>query len=302
MNNPLEKLNTVVDAKLSESERSAMRADFSAYLDAHPVAEAVPSPYRFAYPAAFAFVFLLVVLPTGFAAERSLPGDVLYSLKTSTEDALVGLASLSSEETEARAHVTLVDRRLSEAELLIARGEGAEAELSLLADEVTESAETIGGLVDASSAGDEALIDAGEALEARLGAHHRIVEVLSEDTPSEAVTDFSEEMSLLEDDASETTDEAEARAEPDGVPASYDDAKEEASSALASLDTALSTADADAALTVEAAALFAEAKRLYAESIAMVTENESGATDLMESAGDAAREGLLVFEAGERLE
>lgn len=72
-------------------------------------------------PAVAIAAVLLVVGSTSIAAERSLPGDSLYSLKVNVNEQVQGFAAITPE-AKAKFALEVTDKRLKEATLLSARG------------------------------------------------------------------------------------------------------------------------------------------------------------------------------------
>lgn len=107
--------------RLSDAERSLMRANLVAHMAANPLP--TPSPYSgilspFQYgslrPFAFALVALFMVgASTVIAAEGSLPGDLLYPVKINIIER-VEAAFATSAESKAAFAVELADRRMGE--------------------------------------------------------------------------------------------------------------------------------------------------------------------------------------------
>ncbi len=107
---------------------------------------------------------LVLIISTGsgaaFAAERALPGDILYPIKTQVSEP-VAVALAVSTEDQARVHATLAVRRATEAAALAQKGTLSDAQAETLAAQVdansvasSKAADTLAaeGKVDASIA------------------------------------------------------------------------------------------------------------------------------------------------------
>lgn len=140
--------------RLTDAERSAMRAELMAFQKANPLSvQPIRSPYEqfigaasffsgnYARVSAFAFALLLLVGITGgtaWAAEGALPGDTLYPLKVSLIEPVQGSFAVSSE-AKAEWNTRLVVNRLSEAERLAVRTDLTSATQAELAQSFTTS-------------------------------------------------------------------------------------------------------------------------------------------------------------------
>lgn len=146
--------------RLKATERADIRARILTYMEYHPlpkelqgekkpqtVADMVTSygmiavqkartlsTYTYARVGAAAFTLLLVVSSLPFAAERSVPGDVLYPIKTNFNETLFAQFANSPYE-KVTLETELMERRISEARLLAKVGKlTEEVEASIAAD------------------------------------------------------------------------------------------------------------------------------------------------------------------------
>lgn len=215
--------NLVMDAATADTTLSVVspRATSSVWFRWQFYARAVPIAL---------LMFVLVGTPVVFAAERSLPGDVLYNIKTSVNEEVREVFVPATEKDEY--YQELLAKRASEMRILAKRGqlntERAEIAHAVLADNVTEA-------IAASEA-------SGEPEEEVLQDHQVIV----------AFVTMSEEIV----DAVQATDDTSATAQPveqvatatSDVEASvykkFDAMREEASAALAEHVVALTQAEA----------------------------------------------------------
>jgi hypothetical protein len=120
MNSNLEKIiKKGKHLKLSEAEKRAMRETLSFYVRANPVPEnKLISIFQMTRVHATVFSAVILFFLSGSAsvlAEKSLPGDFLYPLKTGVNENVMGLFAVSTQ-AKAQLEVNLAERRLSEVE------------------------------------------------------------------------------------------------------------------------------------------------------------------------------------------
>jgi len=146
--------------RLTDAEKSAMRMRLQAAMGVMPVAKApTKSPYQWILaPRSFALavVAFLLVVSTGttYAAEGSLPGGVLYPVKTNVIEPLtVALAPTVAAKAEANA--TIATTRVQEAQTLAADGTltpAVAAEISTNYNEHATAALALAADADAATA------------------------------------------------------------------------------------------------------------------------------------------------------
>ncbi len=131
MNDPLKKLSSLKQATLSEKERAEMRGDIVVFMEVNPVRNAnVVRHHTYAGPfTAFntikrkrmisAILLTMFVLSGGvsYAAEGSLPGDMLYPVKIHINEGVEGTLAVGAKADAQFAHKQL-ERRAQEAEAL----------------------------------------------------------------------------------------------------------------------------------------------------------------------------------------
>ncbi|MFZ1987526.1 MAG: DUF5667 domain-containing protein, partial [Minisyncoccia bacterium] len=134
------------DTRLTDAERSRMLARLTSVMEERPVfTPGVRSPYVFHFPRAVTFALLFVFVVTGgttYAAQGSLPGDVLYPLKTKVTEPLEGALAFG-EEAKAKWHAGVAEERLTEAEKLAEKGKLDSTTSSKLAVAFTEHAKAV---------------------------------------------------------------------------------------------------------------------------------------------------------------
>jgi hypothetical protein len=156
MTDPLfQKLNTAAQdaVQLSEREKDTMHRALMAHMRTVPLAvRPVPSPYvgMFLKPAAALLIAPLVIIlgagGTAYAAEGSLPGDMLYPVKISVNEK-IQTALATSPSAKAKVNVQLAQRRLEEAQALALSGRlnaTTTAQIKTNLSEHAELAQTLG--------------------------------------------------------------------------------------------------------------------------------------------------------------
>ncbi len=113
---------------LSDTERAALRASLVAKIREGTVPRPVPSPWAwllYAKRTQAAFLLAVIIISYGstvtLAAEGSVPGDVLYPVKTRVSEPIVRMVTAISPEARATFETGLLEKRLKEAETLDTR-------------------------------------------------------------------------------------------------------------------------------------------------------------------------------------
>jgi len=171
-----------------EEVRWHVRAELSSHADFHPITTSVPTS-RFVWlvlhrsGVAFTAAMLVVGLlgSTAYAAERSLPGDRLYSVKVRVTEP-VQVALTPTAKGKAKVFTALAERRLDEvAELAVTEklddstGEFLEQKFSEHVDGTLAAADKLAASGDAKGS-----LDARSRLESRLEAHAEILDLVNE--------------------------------------------------------------------------------------------------------------------------
>ncbi|MEN9647582.1 MAG: hypothetical protein RLY57_386 [Candidatus Parcubacteria bacterium] len=125
MKDPLKTIESLQNISLSSHEKAAMFSHIQQHID-NTLAKPVQSPFSFfsfiqhhsVYATSFAL--LLVIAASSAAAETAIPGDLLYSVKRNVTENIMQALTFSNE-SHAQVQISLVNRRLNEAEKLIAK-------------------------------------------------------------------------------------------------------------------------------------------------------------------------------------
>lgn len=124
-------LRSLKRIQLNTTERAQMRENIYAFMEKHPAGQK-PSIFRFLYLSrrpitmlATLAIVVTTVLGAGvsYAAESSLPGDPLYTVKVHfNEKVLAKIKFKDSDEEQIKAHIWKMDRRENEYQKLEALG------------------------------------------------------------------------------------------------------------------------------------------------------------------------------------
>lgn len=198
--------NHYQSVRLSTAEKTALKNRLFADMEAS--ARAVPatkqlSPFFFRVPV-YAFrtvgvallVVLLVTTPVAFAAERSLPGELLYTVKTTITEPVAGVFVQHAQKDEY--YQTLLVKRASELRVLAKRGQLEEKQLRDAEEALQNTVRDAIASVETSGAPEDEMIQ----------DHHVIVALV--DAALEAVVSAPEvatstAIALMASDAEATT-------------------------------------------------------------------------------------------------
>lgn len=182
---------------LTESERARMRNDLMLHMSEHPakaplsiriydtLANVVDAfgaqrsgSLRFV-PATLAMVFV-IGLGTAYAAEGALPGEILYGVKIEVNEAVKGAFAVS-ESAQASWQTERLERRLEEAEVLVAEGLLTPVAQATLESEINSTVEAFDRNVAslALSADESAVAAVQSYLEASLIGHAEVLVALA---------------------------------------------------------------------------------------------------------------------------
>lgn len=146
---------------LKASERRELRERVLSYMEYHPLAKqadvfvpkrldgilsepAIPFSFNFRskYTRIVSGVFVVMVIVTPFIAEKSVPGDVLYLVKTGLNESVQGTLATSPYE-KIEFETKLMERRIAEARVLADEGKLTEEVKTQIADTVKEHADAV---------------------------------------------------------------------------------------------------------------------------------------------------------------
>lgn len=184
---------------LTERERTSMRNNLLAHMNEYParaplsvrmldaverIGDALGAQQRARMrfiPATLA-LFLVLGVGTTYAAEGALPGDALYSVKLNLNESLKG-AFAFSDAAKVSWETERLERRLQEAETLVAAGELTPVAQATLETEIHAAVDAFDKKVAriAARADEAAVVAAQSDLEASLIGHAEVLVVLAED-------------------------------------------------------------------------------------------------------------------------
>lgn len=181
---------------LSQEEKERGRAALRAFIATNPVREGIFPRLMvwnsqrsivkrlFLYP--MPIVLIIALLLGGgatFAAEQSLPGDILYPVKINVNEGVRGLLAVS-DDSEARLQADLAERRLEEAEKLASEGRLDDDVRARIEANFEDHAARVEARIEAmkdDSDGNTNAVAVGSQFEASLRAHEEILKRLSEE-------------------------------------------------------------------------------------------------------------------------
>ncbi|HVX91118.1 MAG TPA: DUF5667 domain-containing protein [Candidatus Paceibacterota bacterium] len=244
--------------RMSDAERSRVHAALTARMHAAPVPSPFFTRYSFTLRAVGAFVLVLIIGSggTAFAAEGSLPGDLLYPVKVGIVEPVQGAFQIS-DTAKANWNAHIATTRLVEAQALAAKGTLTPAVSAELAANFNTHASAVTAAAKSISASDPAAAsDISADFSGAVAAHGAAILATGKTTTgaSSAKTSGSLVLAIASDEDTSASDEAApAAAQPmmammksTTPPASGDDAQatrlsEEAHAALAGATSTLPT-------------------------------------------------------------
>lgn len=100
-----------------------------------------PSPFIFITRHSIAYLTILIFVvgtsATSMAAEWSLPGDILYPIKTEVNEEIIKTISID-EESKAKTNVKLIEKRMSEITELVIKEKNTEQNLEIVSNKLNE--------------------------------------------------------------------------------------------------------------------------------------------------------------------
>ncbi len=258
---------------LSESEKSAMRAQLMDFMKQHPIQPAVAVPAQasggsFWKPfsqkplyASLALALAVVLCGAGvsFAAQNSLPGDVLYPIKTQVNEKVLAWFDVS-DQARAEHSIALANTRLEEFEKVAAKGKltttaAAQAESSF-SENVAAAQARIDSLDNGSGNDPAVSAQLNAQLQTALTAHINILNNLAgRNNDAARVSDFAKTVTTHVDSVAKATEKSQAHVFAKESQEVKNDAQHEFSRAQASITSAASFLDAKkAAISADATA------------------------------------------------
>lgn len=187
MKEKLEQLRKIQARTLTDTEKSELRREFSAYLDTHPIDTAsvrnrAPVFLLFGFAPSYAVVGVAVALAfTAGASEFSLPNDPLYTIKTGVNERVLLATTYFSPTLHAQAGHTVFARRLAEAEQLMLLDQMNAETADELQAEITKQAAALNrsiARVESTGEADEAN-EVREELAATLQQYDPLLDILA---------------------------------------------------------------------------------------------------------------------------
>lgn len=239
---------------LSASEKDIHRERLLAFMKDRPAYATTPSPYFSAWfytPVARALALFVVVVAAGggttFAAEGTLPGDVLYPVKTGVTEPLREALAITPEQ-KAAVENRIVGARLAELAQLAAQHRAIDSEsLSALQESVGTHIDAAQAAVKSLSAkgADGAALQANSNLSATLDAGSDILNSVSGAEPAVAsginvvTSDVSNAQDETDQLATQLTTEVASSTDADEIAGAIANAKRDTLDGLAALQDVL---------------------------------------------------------------
>lgn len=206
-------INAAKQATLSKDEKALLFGNIKTFVDEHPISHigrvtATPSPYfgfsfMFAQSRFVAFALVLFVVlggGTSLAAQNSVPGDTLYTIKMNIEAARASLTF--SDKGKASVEAARAEERLKEAETLAVRGTLTPENKTIIEDNFTKHAQAAEERIAAiANKGDlSSAIDLSTKFEASLKTHENALSTLDSKEQKEPV-DVSRAAKIITSDS-----------------------------------------------------------------------------------------------------
>lgn len=172
--------------RLSDQEKQGLKADFKAFMDQQSVpARKAPTPSPFAFILHYraslaAFTLILLTATTSVSAENSLPGELLYNIKTNINEKIYQGVSFTPK-LKAEAHINIATKRLTELEAVMAKQDPDDKEsIDELGESLSEHTDAaFVAIDDLSEDGDKTEgLKAALLLQSTLETHGEILEGL----------------------------------------------------------------------------------------------------------------------------
>jgi hypothetical protein len=302
-------------ASLSPEEKMTMKRDFMAFVDAHPVAAprvGALSPYfpqLLRMPTLIAAAFVFVLGGTAYAAEKSLPNDLLYPIKISVIEPLFIEAPARTELAKASASNVLLSRRLEEAEALLQNNEVDPETMGTIAIAVEAQTRAVHAHIAAARESGEITdaLDVGSDVENTLEAHTEVLASLANDLPqNEAVQTLIDVVSDNANEAEQVSEliEQEAASSTTGETEDYmSEIKAEAATGIESLRAKLAASpDLGDELVQEATLLIQKADESYSAANTSLAAGDSGtALSQLRDSLQSVQQGVILFESNKDL-
>lgn len=290
---------------LTTEERETMHAEMRAYVAMHPVRERAPffAPrfLRLALPVA---AFVMLCGGTAFAAEQSLPNDLLYPVKVGMlEPAFSSLAVTPTQEAEINS--ILVERRFEEAEQLLAQGELDPATASDLQQRTTRHIAAAQAAIRETADGSDvqSALQIGSDLQATIDGHLEAMANISDGTPDSATKAFTDAVSD-QGDAVESLNDANEDRLASSTPAENNayahEARTAADEAIAALTDKIAQPTGDADLDSRCNELLLRARDSYrAADASLAAHDDDAAAAAFQEAVQAATQGTILHDSAD---
>jgi hypothetical protein len=182
----LEKLKEYTrKTSLTSEEKFDMLSNIREYTDKHPIHNNYYSiVFRHSLVYASMFALVLGTTATSFATEKSLPGDLLYPVKTEINENIVKTFSITKDQ-KAKTNVKLIDKRMEELTEMIVTEKDTPEKIDTIVEKLEEHKQDIQEYIqEVKISNSEEVEDAEKIyieLESVIDNHLDILENMAED-------------------------------------------------------------------------------------------------------------------------
>jgi hypothetical protein len=175
---------------LTQEEKFAMLGNIRNYADAHPVKTPSYSVF-FKHSFTYASIAILIIgtTATSFAAEQSLPGDILYPIKTGVNEKIAKTLSVTRTQ-KAKVNVKLVDKRMEELTEMVVKEKDTPEKIDTIVAQLEENKKELQNYIAQvevnNSEDSEDALEIYTELESVVDAHLDILEDIAGDTDAQA--------------------------------------------------------------------------------------------------------------------
>jgi len=193
---------------LTSGEKFDMLQNLRAYSNAHPVRSrySIFMKYSLAYASAFALI--VGTGATSFAAEASLPGDILYPVKTNINEKVFETINFSKA-SKAQVAVGFMDKRMKELEKMIITQKDTPEKIDIIVEKLEENKKDLEEYTEQVEPTDHEEVqrtaDLYTELETIIDTHIDILEDIAKDEKVEVAPEKSE--NAIEDTQENDSDE-----------------------------------------------------------------------------------------------
>ncbi len=182
------------NVSLSSGEKFDMFENIRNYSNNNPVRSRYSVFMKHSIAYASMFALLIGTSATSYAAERSLPGDILYPVKTNINEEVAKTLSVTKKQ-KAKTNVKLVEKRMSELTEMVVKEKDSPEKIDIIVQKLEEHREELEDYIeDIEENNTENSDDATEIyaeLESVVESHLDILEEIKEDEETESALNIA---------------------------------------------------------------------------------------------------------------